>query len=228
MASNPALPESSPSEKRPRRDFPARPSTYEELFHLLRTRPPEVVTEIVRCVCEGADAQSVVRHVHDGDLFIQLAVQPDVRCHHPLPYIADLRPLFSRARNPYVGSHLFTALFGDDNVTSSPEPRTQLSRKPSLYDIPYHAARILDTRLRSPMLRLSRWSSVSTDDAFLRRLLEMYFQFEYPFYSFFHKGIFLNDLIAGRTDFCSSFMVNSILTIACVLDPDTLLFSCGR
>ncbi|KAF2131022.1 hypothetical protein P153DRAFT_384239 [Dothidotthia symphoricarpi CBS 119687] len=187
---------------------------YEELYHLLRTRPPATVNEIVRRVRDGVDAQTVVRHVRDGDLITQLSLQPDTRCRFTLPFAVDIRPLFTRTPNIYLNSRLFQSLF-EDTASDSQQSLNRHASQSNLYNVPYHAALIVDARLRSPALRPSRWTSVSSDDAFLKKLLEVYFQFEYPFFSFFHKDIFLDDMIAGSEDYCSGLLVNAILATAC-------------
>ncbi|KAM3464249.1 hypothetical protein NHJ6243_002556 [Beauveria neobassiana] len=81
------------------------------------------------------------------------------------------------------------------------------------YFIPHHAAELMDPRFGS--VKLSEWTAVTRDNAFLTHLLKIYFQFEFPFFPFFHKDYFLEDLIAGCEECCSSLLVNAILAAAC-------------
>lgn len=45
--------------------------------------------------------------------------------------------------------------------------------------------------------------------------MEAYFMHQYPYFSFFHKALFLGDLKAGYGSFCSQILVNAILANAC-------------
>lgn len=47
-------------------------------------------------------------------------------------------------------------------------------------------------------------------------LLKLYFQYEHQFLSFFHKDLFLDDMLSGSTTFCSELLVNAVLALACV------------
>ncbi|KAJ3473207.1 hypothetical protein NLG97_g10449 [Lecanicillium saksenae] len=53
----------------------------------------------------------------------------------------------------------------------------------------------------------------------MRELLEIFFRCEYQFTSAFHKDYFLDDLAAGKTEFCSSLLVNIVLAYASVCNP---------
>lgn len=57
---------------------------------------------------------------------------------------------------------------------------------------------------------------MTTDDALVSRLLSLYFQFEYIRARPFQKALFLDDLVQGKTDFCSPLLVNCILANAAV------------
>jgi hypothetical protein len=76
---------------------------------------------------------------------------------------------------------------------------------------PYPTARILDRGLSFSHLPISRWTDVSSDEPFLQGLLRTYFLHVYPLNPVLHKDVFLDDLLAGKEDFCSSLVVNSVL-----------------
>ena len=75
--------------------------------------------------------------------------------------------------------------------------------------MPYHAAVHEDLRISTA--DVSYWTSVSSDNSLLRELLDIYFVCEYPFHQFFHKNLFLEDMVQGKTRFCSRALVNAIL-----------------
>jgi hypothetical protein len=80
--------------------------------------------------------------------------------------------------------------------------------------MPYHAAEMIDPRLSS--VRAAKWTSVTTDNALVSKLLAVFLQYEYPRTRVFQKDLFLDDLVQGKTDFCSSLLVNCILANAAV------------
>ncbi|KAF5533211.1 C6 transcription factor, partial [Fusarium napiforme] len=81
------------------------------------------------------------------------------------------------------------------------------------YRAPYHAAKLIEPRIDTT--RPSQWTLVPASENLLRELLKMYFLYEYPTFTFFHKDHFLDDMAAGRENFCSSYLVNAILAAAC-------------
>lgn len=204
-----------PVSKRRRTEESAQTSAYEELFHLIRSRPPGVAEQLVRKIRNGTKAEDLIRYVQDGDLLLNLALQPDHRFRFTLPYPADVQPLLQRTANPYLNSHLFRTLFEETGADHQSSVARASSVQP-IYDIPYHAATLADPLLSSAFPHISKWTAVSDDEEFLKRAFEVYFQFDYSFYHWFHKDLFLNDLIAGRHEHCSSLLVNAIIATACV------------
>jgi hypothetical protein len=129
------------------------------------------------------------------------------------PYLADMMPLFDGTDNPYLTSRLYKALSHE-----TPHHGTEIHEQTyrAIYHVPYHGARMYDPRMSPDSLRPSRWTSISDDDAFLTRLLECYFLYEFPLWPCFHKDHFLDDMTTGKTDYCSPLLVNAILTAGCV------------
>lgn len=209
-----ALSPAGPAAKRRRAEDPSQASAFEEVFHLIRTSPPSVAEQLIQRLRNGMNPDDLVKFVKDGDLLVNLALQPDHRFRFTLLYPADIRPLFQRNSSPYIKSPIFEDIFDIDDGDRQVAPVQTRARR--IYDIPYHAATIVDPLLSSENLRVSRWTKVSNDEKFLKRALEVYFQFEYPSYHFFHKDLFLGDLITGKGGHCSSLLVNAILAAACV------------
>lgn len=76
------------------------------------------------------------------------------------------------------------------------------------------------------------WTQVTRDVQLVEHLLTLYFVWSHPFYSLFSKEMFLDDMARGQTKYCSSLLVNAILSVGCAYsdcpeartnpsDPDT-------
>ncbi|KAF5690745.1 NirA-like nitrate assimilation regulatory protein [Fusarium denticulatum] len=72
---------------------------------------------------------------------------------------------------------------------------------------------MVDPRL--DLVDAQKWTCIIDDNKLLRKLLETYFMTEYTFYPAFHKNYFLEDMAAGRSDYCSSLLVHAALASAC-------------
>jgi hypothetical protein len=59
------------------------------------------------------------------------------------------------------------------------------------------------------------WTSVTTDVAFVDKLLALYFTWSHPFFVLFSRECFYKDFRAGRDKYCSSLLVNAICAYAC-------------
>ncbi|RDW66969.1 hypothetical protein BP5796_09718 [Coleophoma crateriformis] len=62
---------------------------------------------------------------------------------------------------------------------------------------------------------IKSWTNVTDDCAFVEHLLALYFCWEYPTFASLSKEHFLQDFRTGRPKFCSSLLVNSILSLGC-------------
>lgn len=190
----------------------------EHMSALLQSQPLDVANEMFRRIRLGTDMQAVLRFVEYGSLRLQLMLVPDTTYQFTSPYLADMMPLFAGADNPYLNSKLYQTLTAE-NQTAHQSPEIEEQMRGVIYRIPYSGVRIQDTRICPESLKPSRWTSISSDNVFLTRLLECYFLYEYPLWPCFHKDHFLDDMTAGRNDYCSPLLVNCILTAACVSVP---------
>ncbi|KAF2108137.1 fungal-specific transcription factor domain-containing protein [Lophiotrema nucula] len=60
------------------------------------------------------------------------------------------------------------------------------------------------------------WTSITNDMEFVKRLLELYFNWSHPFYVIFSRECFYKDFREGRREkYCSPLLVNAILAYAC-------------
>lgn len=62
------------------------------------------------------------------------------------------------------------------------------------------------------------WTSVSTDPDIVSHLVSLWLTWDYPFHAFLDREVFLKHMRAGdlNSEFCSPFLVNALLAVACV------------
>ena len=72
---------------------------------------------------------------------------------------------------------------------------------------------------RDPNNKFS-WTNVTNDVVYSEHLLALYFCWEYPTFASLSKEHFLGDYRRGRTKYCSSLLVNAILSIGCRFSND--------
>jgi hypothetical protein len=196
-----------------------RVSGHEQLYLLLKTRSPPEVTEILRRIRAGIDVETILRYVRDGDLLLQMHLLPETRLRYTFPDFASWPTVFRDPADPYLKAQLLDFAPGHDSQADGSSLSAQPAPNPHshVYQIPYHAAEMIDPRLSS--VKAARWTTVTTDNALVSRLLAIYFQFEYSRTRFFQKDLFLDDLVRGRNRFCSPLLVNVILANAAVSLP---------
>ncbi len=59
------------------------------------------------------------------------------------------------------------------------------------------------------------WTSVTANPEIIEHLLLLYFCWEYPTFASLSKKHFLDDFRSGRTNYCSSLLVNAIMCLGC-------------
>lgn len=208
-------------------ELQSRSSHYEDLFNILKTRPDQDVAAILARIRQGARVDDVVRFVREGDILIDLSLAPDATYTYTFPFSNRMPALLlSDTTIPYMNSLLARgAMHPADNSPSFPPP--SLAHDPTtvgqldmdldtwnMYRTPYHAVELVDPRIAS--VKAAPWTAVTTDDALVQKLMQIYFLFDFPYYTFLHKDHFLQDMVDGRERYCSSLLVNVILAQACV------------
>ncbi|KAI8714859.1 Zn(2)-C6 fungal-type domain-containing protein [Fusarium sp. LHS14.1] len=168
-------------------------SLHEELVQILRTREESTVGSVIQRLRAGQDVGALVRLVHDGDLLLQCSLNSQGFFTYTFPFFRDMPQHLYSASNPYLSSLLHYR-----TITRSPSPTQQGDGPWRVYDIPYHAAVLVEPRIDR-----------------VRSLLRTYFKSEFPYNCFFHVDSFLDDLASGRERYCSSLLVNAILANAC-------------
>lgn len=188
---------------------------HEEFHQLLRYRPEAEVLEILGRIRAGATIEDIVRHVHSGDVLLQLSVSPERRYQYSLGRLLSIPDFLRSASNPYTASLVYRKNFDPKwHWSSPPDLPPSVRNYHALYEAPFHAAQVIDADIDAA--KPSMWTTVSSDDELLRALLKSYFIQEYLSFPFFHKDSFLQDMISGRRRFCSSLLVNAVLAASCV------------
>lgn len=199
----------------------------EGLFHLLSTLPEGEASDILRRIRTGSDPATVYNQVTVGDALLQMAVAPETRFRYEFPYLSEM-PFELTVDNPYMDSLIYeaTSLFPESRreLSGIPNPirsnqlpcgsQSFLENYEGPYLKPFHASRVVEPLLVD--VKPSAWTAVCKDDALMRRLLASLLHCEYFFASIFQKVYFLEDMAAGRRDFCSPLLVNAVLAYACV------------
>jgi hypothetical protein len=81
-----------------------------------------------------------------------------------------------------------------------------------------------DPRLTN--LDIKYWSPVPISNEDAAALISLYLQVDHAFLGFFSADLFLSDLIHHKSDYCSAFLVSSVLYLGCVSAPARLLGEC--
>lgn len=189
---------------------------YAELFSLIQTRPDNESLEIMRRIKMGADVESVLRHVRDGDLLVQLRVEPETRLRYTLPYMDSMPAFLLVAENQYLTAPLYEATF---KVPASLSNTPDLDKSDTTKCMDPYLKPILAAEVVEPILdraHAKQWTNIISDDGLFRRLITIYLSHYHASFFWFNKELFLEDLVARRKQFCSSLLVNAVLAAACV------------
>lgn len=174
----------------------------DELLQLMKSSSEEDAINILRRIRAGSDPGAVVRQVREGNLLIQLSLRPEIRRRYDLPYITEMPAFLLTPDNPYPAPSKFQAQFDLQDPGTS-----------SYYTKPFHAAVLSDVLIDKAII--SGWTTVISSNELLRQLLRSFFQYAYTEWFPFHKDLFLSDMVANRTEFCSPLLVNAVLANAC-------------
>ncbi|KAF4773633.1 hypothetical protein HER10_EVM0002711 [Colletotrichum scovillei] len=206
-------------------NFRGHSTIHEEAIALLRTLPHQQAQELVSRIRSGGDITAIISHIKAGDVLRQMATVPETQYRYVLPYRSEMPQIYAH-NNPYMTSLIYEAasLPTETPATCSNDkarPASEHLQSPhafeSLYFKPHHGASVIEPLLYNA--KVSWWTSVCDDDVLLRDLLAVFLRCEYQFTAAFQKDLFLEDLIARRTDFCSSLLVNVTLAYACTCYP---------
>lgn len=200
--------------KRKHSELQNRITPYEELFGLLKTKTDIESLEILRRIRTGHEVDSILRHARDGDLLIQLSLAPEARRRYEFPYISEMPTSILVPDNLYLRSFIYETTFHAPPSHGFEHESQRHGYDDDRYLKPYHAAQIIEPSIANVVI--SKWTSVTSDDRLLRKLLTAYLCFQHPWTAAFQMDYFLKDMASGRTRFCSPLLVNAVLAAACV------------
>lgn len=126
-----------------------------------------------------------------------LIASPDV--------LAAAEGLSSLAQSSYTSSRDDAASPGNQQDKDDSDPKPKGSSEPPT---PRYFS-VLETHLH-----IDYWTSVPTTNRYAAGAIAHYMETEHPMLRFFDPETFLNDLLQNNSDFCSPFLVNSLLAIA--------------
>ncbi|KAI1758691.1 hypothetical protein GGR53DRAFT_215836 [Hypoxylon sp. FL1150] len=211
--------------KRKHSELQNRITPYEELFGLLKSKSETESLEILRRVRSGAEVGSILRHARDGDLLIQLSLAPETRRRYEFPYLSDMPASILVPDNLYLRSFVYETTFRAPPSHGFDHDSQREGYGDDRYLKPYHAAQVVEPNFSN--VTVSKWTSVTSDDQLLRRLLNAYLYYQHPWTAAFQMDYFLKDMGSGRSRFCSSLLVNAVLAAACHMSreiPDRTKF----
>jgi hypothetical protein len=185
------------------------------IYHLLQLRPEPEAVAVLERIRTGADPESILRHVEDGKLLLQLGVESEVRCCFEFPWRKQMPLFLRRLDNPYLKSRVYEGVYLQDGLPQ-PDRLAHLETKYPQYCNPFEAAELIEPRIYD--ISPSSWTLASDNDSLMRAVILAYLKYEYSWMTAFHIDDFLDDMMAGATDFCSSLLVNAVLALGCVRD----------
>lgn len=183
-------------------------SAYQELFYVLASKPHSEAREILDRIRKGHDVGSILGSVREADLLLQLHIKPNNHYQYQFPYSSEMPKFLMQNGNHYLDSWLYR--YSSDQPHNDDVP----VKDSVIYQVPYHAAEIADPHLEA--VRAKKWTAIIDDDKILMRLVQTYLLKEYPFFPAFQKDYFLQDMLSGRKQYCSSLLVHAVLASACV------------
>ncbi|KAF1938467.1 hypothetical protein EJ02DRAFT_410392 [Clathrospora elynae] len=184
----------------------AQNDAYAELFHLIRTRSDHESHEILRRIKMGTDVDVVVRHIKEADLLIQLTLRPETKLCYSLPNSNTITASVEVSSNAYLASPSH-----DEAIA---QPVTSPFNKPADGDLnPNYTTRVVEPTLERVHAR--DWTTVISDNILFRRLISLYLICQHASQYWFNKDLFLEDMAARCTSFCSTLLVNAVLAASC-------------
>ncbi|KAM5360090.1 hypothetical protein ACJZ2D_014001 [Fusarium nematophilum] len=194
---------------------------YERVFDALRSRSQADAETVLAKIRRGENVDDIARQIEYGDLLLQTSLVPQSSFRYEFPLSAHMPSRLLGHPNPYLGSLIYelatppaapvAAISGRPPSQAGPSVPSAEAYTPYLK--PYHAAEIIDPELSAVLP--SKWTTVCSDDALMKRLLAAFFLQDHDWWTAFHKDYFLQDMAHMRNEFCSALLVNALLALSC-------------
>ncbi|KAJ6200931.1 hypothetical protein J3E72DRAFT_183420, partial [Bipolaris maydis] len=182
-------------------------STYEDFIGFLRTMTEQDAVEVFRLLKAGTNIDSIVKHVRDGNLLLQLSLIPETFSQYESPYMTKMPSCLFVRDSSYMSSCLYKLVSSSPAYTHA-ENKQLTARYGSAYTMPYHTAKMVEPLIDK--ITMTPWTIVISDNRLLIRLIFLYFTGQYPCAPLVHKDLFLEDMAAGGTFKCAlTFQIES-------------------
>lgn len=219
---------------------------YKDFFKRVRTMPEDEAIQAVRRMkalkpTSPHDTAGELNMMRLSEVQASQGVLPPMRSHveselqvlRPLAYppleplqpesidiVSWFRPMAQSSAYTQSSQHLSTA--GNSykqNVTSpvsSPLQEKTHAGAASETDSSREGP-LCDARLK--LLKMDYWSKIPIDDGFASNVMSHFFTAHFPIFACFDADSFLDDLVQRKGNYCSAFLVSSVMSIACVRSP---------
>lgn len=87
------------------------------------------------------------------------------------------------------------------------------------------ARELLDDRFLR--IKASDWTTVTDSDTVVRNLISLYLSWDHATMRLFDEELFLDQMAAGKRDYCSPVFVNALLAAATVHPPRSFIIFCS-
>ncbi|KAL1866839.1 hypothetical protein Daus18300_006542 [Diaporthe australafricana] len=116
---------------------------------------------------------------------------------------------------------------GDNDQQQQQQQQQQQPQSPNQSAGPDHPDVLCDKRLKH--IRIRSWTQVPISNELAARLIDFYLTGDHPILGFFDANLFLGDLVAHKTEFCSPLLLSAVLCFACQgyssIEPETAVLS---
>lgn len=172
------VPRSEPSRPQPQAPEPRYEDTdkhlsaYEELYRILQSMSEEQSVNALKRIRTRRDVHAVLRELRQADILLQLKTVPEDRLRYNFPFYQAMPTFILNSNNPYLRSPIYETPFALPSH-GSPAGTTDDTPFSGPYMRPFSAADVFDPLIdKAPV---SNWTTVSSDNVLLRRLLKTYF-----------------------------------------------------
>ncbi|KAK7960450.1 hypothetical protein PG988_011664 [Apiospora saccharicola] len=196
--------------------------SFHELFEMLRSRPEDEALVILQRLRSSGNVQHTLHHIKEGYLLADTRmvgteaddvpfppcpknreeVMLGVDHSNAYPFLPPLEEIQSalgcKVRNiPHANPD------EDDWTTAEEVENAQhLDRHRELYDDRYQRIKAFD------------WTTVTDSDTVVRNLISLYLSWDHATMRLFDEELFLDQMAAGKRDYCSPVFVNALLAAA--------------
>ncbi|KAH7135056.1 hypothetical protein B0J11DRAFT_575675 [Dendryphion nanum] len=222
--------------KRKNEEMQGELSNLRQLYDFLRLRPEQEALEILRRIRTNPGVststqriQELADFVRHGDLLNQVPAISTAAHNHESMTLPPIRMALASS-DPTIFSNGYSLPYGlppdgptsqrrrhasDADVSARSDSQGSLPPPTSIQAILQGTSfpQVDDTT--DPRLEYAtRWTDVTDDKDLIVHLMSSWHMWEYKYYYLLDWDSFLEDLASGRTDFCSTLLVNALLASA--------------